>query len=121
MLRFFNIEINFTLSDDEFKLLTDSIQEGEKSHEATVGQFWYGNMNRRQFCSNKKEECFLSATTRQMDVVILKSLEKFVTFSNVGPYWKLGAELYEKLYKVLKNAIDLANGLNTHSATKDIK
>lgn len=117
----FKIEINFTLTDDEFKLLTDAIQSGEKSYEATIGQFWYGNMNRRLLTPDgEKENVFYSSTTRQMDVVLLKSLEKYVTYHGEGDHWVLGAALYEKLYKVLKNAVDLANGLNSHSATKEV-
>lgn len=118
----FSIEINFTLTDEEFKLVTDAIQSGEKSYEATVGQFWYGNMNRRLLTPDgEKEKVFYSATTRQIDIVILKSLEKFVTFPGKGDHWKLGRDLYEKLYKVLKNAVDFSNSLNSHSATKEVK
>jgi hypothetical protein len=118
----FNIEISFTLTDEEFKIVTDSIQEGEKSYEATIGQFWYGNMNRRLLTPDgEKENIFYSASTRQMDTIILKSLEKFVTFRSNQDRWKIGAELYHKLYKILKNAVDFSNCLNIHSATKEIK
>lgn len=120
----FNVEINFTLTDDEFRLLTDAIQSGEKSYEATIGQFWFGNMNRRLLTpAGEKENIFYSSTTRQMDVVILKSLEKYVT-SNMpvaNEHWKLGQALYEKLYKVLKDAVDFSNSLNAHSATKEVQ
>ncbi|WP_316778295.1 hypothetical protein [Pedobacter antarcticus] len=118
----FNIEINFTLSDEEFKIVTDAIQSGEKSYEATIGQFWYGNINRRLLTPDgSKEAVFYSATTRQMDTVILKSLEKFVSFRGKQEYWKLGAEVYMKLYKVLKSAVDFSSCLNAHSATKVVK
>ncbi len=117
----YSIEINFTLTDDEFKLLTDAIQSGEKAYEATRGQFWYGNMNRRLLTPDgAKEDCFYSATTRQMDVVILKSLEKYASFPGQGDHWMLGKALFCKLYNVLKDAIEISSTLNGDSPLNQV-
>jgi len=111
-----SIEILFTLTNEEFKLLTDAIQSGDKSYEATIGQFWYGNMNRRLLTPDgSKEAVFYTATTRQMDVVILKSLEKYANSNMPGGHWKLGKLLFERLYIVLGLAIEKCSSLNDKS------
>jgi hypothetical protein len=111
-----NIDIDFTLSDDEFSAIDQAIKNlDETKHYAQHGQFWYGQTGRRE-ASLIKNECFLTVSTRHMDIVILKSLEQYVQFRNPA-FETTGVHLslYKRLHKVLKNTSELCHLLNQHS------
>lgn len=77
----YQVTVNFKLTDDEFDLLTEAMQNHNDCKDVTTqGEFWYGNMNRRHWKKQElnTEPIFYSATTRQLDTKVIKSLEPFV-------------------------------------------
>lgn len=113
----YQITVNFELTDEQFDLLTEAMQHHNDCEGATkLGEFWYGNMNRHRW---KKEEgntepAFYSATTRQLDTKVVKSLEPFVNYTMANKVKQAaGIDLYYKLMKVLGDAITHSNELHT--------
>lgn len=104
------IEVEFTLTKEQFKLLTEAIQNGEKRHEATIGNFWFGNMNRFNY-SDDPESCFLSCTTRQLDTVILKSIEMHKSYHPDEEIRLVYVKMWDDFYRLLKTAIEKRNSL----------
>ena len=95
----YNISLYISLTDEQFELVNTAINEcSETKYAATYGNFWYGNLNSRKFCTEKGDTPpKINCTYRQLDAVILKSLERM---SYAGNEYQ---ELYYKLFKVLKD------------------
>jgi hypothetical protein len=106
------VYVEFTLNKIQFDLLTEAIKNGEKSHEATIGHFWYGNMNMFNY-SDAPYDCFLSCTTRQLDTVILKSIEMLKSYCADEEQKKIYREIWDKLFTLLKMAIEKRNELSS--------
>jgi len=119
----YNITVNFDLSDEQFDLLTEAMQNHTDCKGATMqGEFWYGNMNRRRFKEDPSPYATYQATTRQLDTRVIKALEPYVNY--VLPdkeKQERGMALYHDLMKVLKDAIEHHNLLAGVSAKlKDV-
>lgn len=105
------VKVEFTLTEEQFQLLTNAIENGEKSHEATVGNFWYNNMNMFKY-SEDPENCFLSCTTRQLDTVILKSIEMHKSYCPDQEHRLVYVKMWDDFYRLLKLAIEKRNQLS---------
>lgn len=122
----YQITINFKLTNDEFELLTEAMQNHSDCKGSTLlGEFWYGNMNRYRW--NKDQKCsepyeYYSATTRQMDTKVIKALEPFVNY-NIGDKKRqqMGQTLYFNLMKVLGEAITHSNVLHAAQQPQEEK
>lgn len=104
----YNIEVNFNLTQEEFDLVTLAIQNGERKVEGTQGHFWAGNVNRYNWyledLKNKVKDINifpLVATFRQIDTVIMKSLEKYINYPNKNQ--ELAKQLFNNMMELLKN------------------
>lgn len=104
------VYVEFTLNKIQFELLTAAIKNSEKSHEATIGHFWYGNMNMFNH-SDAPYDCWLSCTTRQLDTVILGSIEMLKSYCADGEQKKIYREMWDKFFALLKTAIEKRNSL----------
>lgn len=117
----YDITVMMELSDEQFDLLTEAMKNHSDCEGATrVGEFWYGNMNRRRWKDDplpNQEPTLYYATTRQLDTKVIKSLEPYVNY-DMGDKEKQakGVALYYELMKVLKDAIEHHNLLAGVSA-----
>lgn len=116
----YSIEIYFSLTEKEFLLLTEAIKKSnEYSYHCDIGGFWYGNMNARNW-NEDREDYKHTATTRQLDTVILKSLERYASFHKDSEENKLGMALYQNLFTVLKCAIQERGNINAQQEIKEL-
>lgn len=107
-----DVYVEFILNKEQFRLLTEAIQNGEKSHEATIGHFWYGNMNLFNY-SDTPYDCWLSCTTRQLDTVILHSIEMLKSYCADQGQKKIYREMWDFFFQLLKTAGEKRNVLNS--------
>lgn len=96
----YNIEVLFNLTKEEFDLITLAIKNGESKLEATPGHFWFGNINTFNWAQECEDDLLpIRATFRQIDIVIMKSLEKYVYY--IDEHRELATQLFNKLMKLL--------------------
>ena len=105
----YDVLIDIVFTDEEFQLLDSAIRnDSQLSGWAQLGQFWYGVATGRPYYVNEDQIC--TFTTRQVDTVLIKSIEMLAKYPNddIVKY----AKLYRKLMGVLKSAIDRRTKLN---------
>lgn len=116
----YQITINFDLSDLDFELLNEAMENHSDTKGYTMqGGFWYGNNNRYHWRIEKPSDYedypAFSATTRQMGYMI-KSLEPYMAgwiFDKTKQ--EQGRWLYYELSAILKSAIEYANELHARN------
>lgn len=110
----YSIEIYFTLTDEEFKILTHAMNNSEYSYDTKQGGFWYGAINLRTYLNSKSKkeretDTFHHASSRDVQK-LCKSLEPY------GNGWlrdETGVKLYHTLYKLISSSLARVNQLNS--------
>jgi hypothetical protein len=111
----YQILVGIYLSDQEFEFLTTCIRgHKQTAHAAENGRFWYGNMIRRRDCiPGLRPKCVATITIKQLEKVLLKSLEPYVRKGHEDQHERnFAIELHTKLHTVSKDAYNEAKLLN---------
>jgi len=111
----YQILVGIYLPDQDFDFLTKCIQ-GHKhtAHAAEQGHFWYGNMIRRQECiPGLRPKCVATVTIKQLDKVLLKSLEPYMRKGHEDQNERnLAIDLCNRLLKISEDATNETKLLN---------
>ncbi len=109
----YDVLVDLVFISEEFRLLDIAIRaSGEYAYHAELGQFWYGACNHQRFWDESEDEdpCIHTFTRRQVDTVLIKSIEMLAHYDN--PSREAYYKLYEELMNVLREAINRCAELN---------
>lgn len=120
----YKIDVQFSLTKDEFDLITEAIKHGERSYAANHGEWWYGNMNRFNWwleeSDSDKEELPLSGTFSQIDRIIMKSLELHMYRCLTQKDKNICANIFIKFMNILNDINESYTIINKEIIIKEI-
>jgi len=111
----YHIIIGVIFTDQEFDFLSKLIsQNKDTAYAMQQGRFWATNTYRRKkYREGKKDQCPVTLTIKQLEQVILKSLEPYILHGHEDQHeLEFASRLYYQLYKIAEDAISEANILN---------